>query len=82
MTSSDGGGEQPWNQQRLRSSNERLLLERLRAAPASRAQLAREQDPQELRRLSFNEGVPARIKAHLGAGRRKSAKLIVRKAFE
>jgi predicted NBD/HSP70 family sugar kinase len=42
MTSSDGGGEQPWNQQRLRSSNERLLLERLRAAPASRAQLARE----------------------------------------
>ncbi|SEG86440.1 Sugar kinase of the NBD/HSP70 family, may contain an N-terminal HTH domain [Actinacidiphila yanglinensis] len=41
MSSSDGGGEQPWNQQRLRSSNERLLLERLRAAPASRAQLAR-----------------------------------------
>ncbi|MYS21664.1 Sugar kinase of the NBD/HSP70 family, may contain an N-terminal HTH domain [Streptomyces sp. DvalAA-14] len=49
MTSSDRGSqpppapqEQPWNQQRLRSSNERLLLERLRAAPASRAQLARE----------------------------------------
>jgi predicted NBD/HSP70 family sugar kinase len=41
MTSSDGGPEQPWNQQRLRSSNQRLLLERLRAAPASRAQLAR-----------------------------------------
>lgn len=35
--------EQPWNRQRLRSTNERLLLERLRAAgPASRAQLARE----------------------------------------
>lgn len=42
MTSSDGGSAQPWNQQRLRSSNERLLLERLRATPASRAQLARE----------------------------------------
>lgn len=35
--------EQPWNRQRLRSTNERLLLERLRAdGPASRAQLARE----------------------------------------
>jgi predicted NBD/HSP70 family sugar kinase len=35
--------EQPWNRQRLRSTNERLLLERLRASgPASRAQLARE----------------------------------------
>ncbi|MHC3469941.1 ROK family transcriptional regulator [Streptomyces sp. 7R007] len=34
---------QPWNRQRLRSSNERLLLDRLRAAgAASRAQLARE----------------------------------------
>ena len=43
MTSSDGGGRAgTWNQQRLRSSNERLLLERLRAAPASRAQLARD----------------------------------------
>jgi predicted NBD/HSP70 family sugar kinase len=42
MTSSDSGAGQPWNQQRLRSSNERLLLERLRTAPASRAQLARE----------------------------------------
>ncbi|WP_433889320.1 ROK family protein [Streptomyces sp. CA-111067] len=42
MTSSVDGSQQPWNQQRLRSSNERLLLERLRAAPASRAQLARE----------------------------------------
>ncbi|MEE4541993.1 ROK family transcriptional regulator [Streptomyces sp. V4-01] len=42
MTSSEAGSNQPWNQQRLRSSNERLLLERLRAAPASRAQLARE----------------------------------------
>jgi len=42
MTSRVDGSEQPWNQQRLRSSNERLLLERLRAAPASRAQLARE----------------------------------------
>ncbi|WP_327287441.1 ROK family protein [Streptomyces sp. NBC_01198] len=51
MTSSDGAGgrpwdghesgARPWNQQRLRSSNERLLLEQLRAAPASRAQLAR-----------------------------------------
>ncbi|GAA3044516.1 ROK family transcriptional regulator [Streptomyces glomeratus] len=35
--------EQPWNRRRLRSTNERLLLERLRAAgAASRAQLARE----------------------------------------
>ncbi|MEU5028925.1 ROK family transcriptional regulator [Streptomyces milbemycinicus] len=35
--------EQPWNRQRLRSNNERLLLARLRAeGPASRAQLARE----------------------------------------
>lgn len=42
MTSSERHAEQPWNQQRLRSSNERLLLERLRAAPASRAQLARD----------------------------------------
>jgi predicted NBD/HSP70 family sugar kinase len=42
MTSSDGGSEQPWNQQRLRSTNERLLLERLRTGAASRAQLARE----------------------------------------
>jgi predicted NBD/HSP70 family sugar kinase/biotin operon repressor len=42
MTSSEAGSQQPWNQQRLRSSNERLLLERLRSAPASRAQLARE----------------------------------------
>lgn len=42
MTSSDGRSEQPWNQQRLRSTNERLLLERLRSAAASRAQLARD----------------------------------------
>jgi predicted NBD/HSP70 family sugar kinase/biotin operon repressor len=42
MTSSEAGSQQPWNQQRLRSTNERLLLERLRSAPASRAQLARE----------------------------------------
>lgn len=35
--------EQPWNRQRLRSNNERLLLERLRSdGAASRAQLARE----------------------------------------
>lgn len=35
--------EQPWSRQRLRSTNERLLLDRLRAAgAASRAQLARE----------------------------------------
>ncbi len=34
--------DQPWNRQRLRSTNERLLLERLRAdGPTSRAQLAR-----------------------------------------
>nr|WP_225860859.1 ROK family transcriptional regulator [Streptomyces triticiradicis] len=34
---------QPWNRRRLRSANERLLLDRLRAGgPASRAQLARE----------------------------------------
>ncbi|MFJ6084720.1 ROK family protein [Streptomyces sp. NPDC092369] len=34
---------QPWNRQRLRSTNERLLLDRLRSAgAASRAQLARE----------------------------------------
>lgn len=33
----------PWNRQRLRSNNERLLLERLRTAgPTSRAQLARD----------------------------------------
>ncbi|MEU0808171.1 ROK family transcriptional regulator [Streptomyces sp. NPDC005970] len=37
------GSEQPWNRQRLRSNNERLLLARLRAeGPASRAQLARD----------------------------------------
>ncbi|MFD9791160.1 ROK family protein [Streptomyces sp. NPDC059070] len=42
MTSSDEG-EQPWNPQRQRNSNERLLLDRLRSGgPASRAQLARE----------------------------------------
>ncbi|MDC2954646.1 ROK family transcriptional regulator [Streptomyces gilvifuscus] len=35
--------EQPWNRQRLRSTNERLLLDRLRASgAASRAQLARD----------------------------------------
>src|SRR3954468_9550838 len=35
--------EQPWNRSRLRSSNERLLLDRLRTGgAASRAQLARE----------------------------------------
>ncbi|WP_459736104.1 ROK family protein [Streptomyces sp. E-15] len=35
--------EQPWNRRRLRSTNERLLLDRLRAlGAASRAQLARE----------------------------------------
>lgn len=35
--------DQPWNRRRLRSTNERLLLDRLRAAgSASRAQLARE----------------------------------------
>ncbi|MFE2508392.1 ROK family transcriptional regulator [Streptomyces naganishii] len=35
--------EQPWNRRRLRSTNERLLLDRLRASgAASRAQLARE----------------------------------------
>lgn len=35
--------EQPWNRRRLRSANERLLLDRLRAhGAASRAQLARE----------------------------------------
>ncbi|MEU6556578.1 ROK family transcriptional regulator [Streptomyces sp. NPDC046915] len=35
--------DQPWNRQRLRSTNERLLLDRLRAVgAASRAQLARE----------------------------------------
>ena len=34
---------QPWNRQRLRSANERLLLDRLRTGgAASRAQLARE----------------------------------------
>ncbi|MFE3686347.1 ROK family protein [Streptomyces sp. NPDC059095] len=43
MTSSDEGGDLPWNPQRQRSSNERLLLDRLRAeGPASRAQLARD----------------------------------------
>ncbi|MGY0060569.1 ROK family transcriptional regulator [Streptomyces sp. LZ34] len=36
-------GSEPWNRQRLRSNNERLLLARLRTeGPASRAQLARE----------------------------------------
>ncbi|MET7905966.1 ROK family transcriptional regulator [Streptomyces sp. NPDC005355] len=36
------GDDTPWNRQRLRSNNERLLLARLRAeGPASRAQLAR-----------------------------------------
>jgi len=36
-------GEVPWNRQRLRSNNERLLLEQLRTAgPTSRAQLARD----------------------------------------
>ncbi|MFF3558793.1 ROK family protein [Streptomyces sp. NPDC002574] len=41
MSGSDRGPE-PWNQQRLRSTNERLLLDRLRSeGPASRAQLAR-----------------------------------------
>ncbi|GLV85358.1 sugar kinase [Streptomyces lavendulae subsp. lavendulae] len=40
---SDGGAEQPWNPQRQRSANERLLLERLRTGgPASRAQLSRD----------------------------------------
>jgi predicted NBD/HSP70 family sugar kinase len=35
--------ELPWNRQRLRSNNERLLLERLRSdGPTSRAQLARD----------------------------------------
>ncbi|MFE9609841.1 ROK family protein [Streptomyces sp. NPDC006012] len=35
--------DQPWNRQRLRSTNERLLLDRLRAlGAASRAQLARQ----------------------------------------
>ncbi len=39
----DGGPDQPWNRQRLRSNNEWLLLERLRTSgPASRAQLARD----------------------------------------
>ena len=34
--------EQPWNRRRLRSTNERLLLDRLRTGgAASRAQLAR-----------------------------------------
>ncbi|MET9361099.1 ROK family transcriptional regulator [Streptomyces sp. NPDC006632] len=43
MSSSDEGGDLPWNPQRQRSSNERLLLDRLRAqGPASRAQLARD----------------------------------------
>lgn len=43
MTSSDENAEQPWNPQRQRSANERLLLGRLRAGgAASRAQLARE----------------------------------------
>ncbi|MEV0093953.1 ROK family transcriptional regulator [Streptomyces sp. NPDC050738] len=43
MTSSDESAEQPWNRQRLRSTNERMLLDRLRTGgAASRAQLARE----------------------------------------
>nr|WSW46083.1 ROK family protein [Streptomyces sp. NBC_01001] len=43
MTSSDEGAEQPWNPQRQRSANERLLWDRLRSGgAASRAQLARE----------------------------------------
>ncbi|MGI5452000.1 ROK family transcriptional regulator [Streptomyces sp. CA-249302] len=45
MTAADVAEQQgqPWNRQRLRSTNERLLLDRLRAAgAASRAQLARE----------------------------------------
>ncbi|MGW7821087.1 ROK family protein [Streptomyces puniciscabiei] len=45
MTVSDAAEEQeqPWNRRRLRSTNERLLLDRLRAlGAASRAQLARE----------------------------------------
>ncbi|MFK0023765.1 ROK family protein [Streptomyces sp. NPDC090798] len=45
MTASDAIArpEQPWNRQRLRSTNERLLLDRLRTGgAASRAQLARE----------------------------------------
>ncbi|MFI0780694.1 ROK family protein [Streptomyces sp. NPDC021212] len=38
-----GDAARPWNRQRLRSNNERLLLARLRAGgPASRAQLARD----------------------------------------
>lgn len=43
MTSSDEGADQPWNPQRQRNANERLLLDRLRSGgPASRAQLARD----------------------------------------
>ncbi|MGW4564248.1 ROK family protein [Streptomyces sp. NPDC004561] len=34
--------QQPWSRRRLRSTNERLLLDRLRLGAASRAQLARE----------------------------------------
>ncbi|MFF3459181.1 ROK family protein [Streptomyces sp. NPDC002730] len=42
-TSSEESAEQRWNRQRLRSANERLLLDRLRAVgSASRAQLARD----------------------------------------
>ncbi|MER5726776.1 ROK family protein [Streptomyces sp. NPDC002138] len=38
-----GSAERPWNPQRQRSANERLLLDRLRTGgPASRAQLARD----------------------------------------
>ncbi|MET8014409.1 ROK family transcriptional regulator [Streptomyces sp. NPDC005271] len=43
MTDAHGDDAAPWNRQRLRSNNERMLLARLRAeGPASRAQLARE----------------------------------------
>ncbi|MFJ3902966.1 ROK family protein [Streptomyces sp. NPDC090025] len=42
MTGNDEGGDQIWNPQRLRSGNERLLLDLLRSGgPTSRAQLAR-----------------------------------------
>ncbi|MFD3998653.1 ROK family protein [Streptomyces sp. NPDC058548] len=39
---SRAGNDRPWNPQRQRSGNERLLLTRLRAGAASRAQLARD----------------------------------------
>ncbi|CAM5425071.1 hypothetical protein SAVIM338S_02377 [Streptomyces avidinii] len=42
ISSDEGGADQPWNPQRQRNANERLLLDRLRSGgPASRAQLAR-----------------------------------------